>query len=154
MEEVAELREVCWLEIQGSLELHKFLSNKSYSAYLVFKLKERNNLTMKMKAGVTIVSNPAGSEHDEDTHRSYVYIGRVDGEGDSFPQPHAGGTEWMEIRLGEFFSDIRDHGKWVKAILLEDADLGWKSGLIVKGISFRLNYNFNGDQAQPAPIVT
>ncbi|GFY82593.1 phloem protein 2-B10 [Actinidia rufa] len=75
--EVANLRDVCWLDIRGKLET-RFLSPKTaYISYLVFKVAEQEYglENLPAKAWVRVVGERAGDEDwDEDETTISVYL--------------------------------------------------------------------------------
>ncbi|KAH6759779.1 hypothetical protein C2S51_016728 [Perilla frutescens var. frutescens] len=150
-EEVAELMKVSWLEIIGTVELKKLLVNTNYSAYLVFKLKEKRDwLHLALTARVRITCDGKSPEALEECH---VFIdpektpprqraGRLprlrQGEGEG-EREREGDEGWMEMKLGDFFTTLGDDGRCIEVALLELKDLHWKYGLVVKGIELRWN---------------
>lgn len=130
-----ELLNVCWLHIIVRVDLKELLLKTSYSAYLVFKLRENSYGMTKAIARVKYVNGVRNPDGDDQS----VFIGRtkMPGERGRFPQPRGGG--WMEIKLGEFYNNLGDDG-FVEIGLLETVELYWKSGLIVKGIEVVPNY--------------
>ncbi|KAL7158049.1 hypothetical protein ABFS83_02G117100 [Erythranthe nasuta] len=138
-EEVAELLDVCWLNIVGKVELKKLLLKTSYSAYLVFKLKEPSYGLTKATARVRFAGG-AGNHPDGEVCSVFISKKKRPGERGIFPQPR--GKRWMEIKLGEFFNDLGDCGLGhiVEASLFEIQEPNWKSGLLVRGIELLPNY--------------
>ena len=140
--EVANLRDVCWLDIRGNIETN-FLSPKTaYVAYLVFKVAERQYglENIPAKAWAIVVGERADDgDWDEDETTSRVYLKFLQRRAQAaqngvLPQGREDG--WMEVELGEFFNDGGENGE-VRMQLTETERLNWKSGLIVEGIELR-----------------
>ncbi|KAM0878890.1 hypothetical protein ACQ4PT_034594 [Festuca glaucescens] len=163
--EVAELVDVCWLEITGKLQLSLFSPRTMYAAYLVFLIAddsyglECNIGMLPPKAMVTVVvsgnTKPTLTEHtlclqhmqgEEETamHRrrqEYVrpwknYGRKVTREADmDIRCPRRRGDGWKEVELGEF-TVAGDEGV-VEVSFKEVECQRWKRGLIVQGIEIR-----------------
>ncbi|XP_057459285.1 F-box protein PP2-B10-like isoform X2 [Actinidia eriantha] len=142
--EVANLRDVCWLDIRGKLET-RFLSPKTaYVAYLVFKVAEQEYglENLPAKAWVRVAGERAGDEDwDEDETTSSVYLKfrprrRASRAAQNGVLPQGREDGWMEVELGEFFNDGGENGE-VRMRLMETKRLNSKSGLIVEGIELR-----------------
>ncbi|GFY82591.1 phloem protein 2-B10 [Actinidia rufa] len=142
--EVANLRDVCWLDIRGKLET-RFLSPKTaYISYLVFKVAEQEYglENLPAKAWVRVVGERAGDEDwDEDETTISVYLKfrrrrRVSRAAHNGVLPRGREDGWMEVELGEFFNDGGENGE-VRMRLMETERLNSKSGLIVEGIELR-----------------
>lgn len=133
--EVAELLNVCWLDIRGKIDASRLARKTSYSAYLVFKLKDNHRGLEKAIASVRLVKEKAEGTDDE----GYTIFLETKGhEGKRGIFPHRRSDGWMEIMLGEFFNDLGDDGE-VEMRLMETNNNNWKSGLIVMGIDIRPN---------------
>ncbi|KAL2511679.1 F-box protein PP2-B11 [Abeliophyllum distichum] len=101
--EVAELVDVCWLDIKGIIDIKKLLIKTNYVVFLVFKLKEDSYGLKKANSSVRFLNGKTEGE-------STVFIDKkkVPGERGRFPQPRTHG--WMEIKLGEFFNNLGEDG--------------------------------------------
>lgn len=135
--EVAELLNVCWLEIKKTIDVRNLPVKTSHSAFLVFKLQEDQSSQLeKATASVRFVNDIS----DENSNEGYtVFIDKKrssDGEKGRFPHLRSDG--WSEIKLGEFFNNLGYDGE-VEMRLIETGDNMPKSGLIVRGIDIRPN---------------
>ncbi|KAK7277972.1 hypothetical protein RJT34_22993 [Clitoria ternatea] len=133
--EVAELRTVSWLEIQGKIRTGSLTPNTSYAVHLIMKTSHRE---YGLDSGPCEVSVSVGNkvqsgraylcQRDEDKHEKENLVHK----GIQVPWKREDG--WMELELGEFFSGEAD--EQVKMSLME---VGYqlKGGLIVEGIEIR-----------------
>ncbi|KAJ8566057.1 hypothetical protein K7X08_030534 [Anisodus acutangulus] len=133
--EVAELRNVCWLDIRGKIDTRRLTQKTSYSAYLVFKLTDNHRELEKAIASVRFVKEKAEGT-DEEGYTVFLSKAREEGENGRFPHLRSDG--WMEIKLGEFFNNFGEDGE-VEMRLMETKNPNWKCGIIVKGIDIRPN---------------
>ncbi|OAY23416.1 putative F-box protein PP2-B12 [Manihot esculenta] len=131
-EEVAELIDVCWLEIHGKIETQMLSPATMYTAYLVFKLAREAYGWHAPPAEVSV--GLAGSESTKsrvclDTGRGrrlHLPIG--------YPKEREDG--WLEVKLGEFFNKEGEDGE-LEMSFLEVKGGHWKRGLVVQGIEIR-----------------
>lgn len=131
-EEVAELIDVCWLEIHGKIETQMLSPATMYTAYLVFKLAREAYGWHAPPAEVSV--GLAGSESTKsrvclDTGRGrrlHLPIG--------YPKEREDG--WLEVKLGEFFNKEGEDGE-LEMSFLEVKGGNWKRGLVVQGIEIR-----------------
>ncbi|CAA3012818.1 Hypothetical predicted protein [Olea europaea subsp. europaea] len=132
--EVAELRNVCWLDIMGTIDVKNLLKNTDYGAYLVFKLKDGWSKELEqVKSSVRFVKDKDDGIEDEGVT---VFLDDKK-EVDTYEQvPHLRKDGWKEIKLGDFFNEGGDEGN-VEMRLFETKKLHWKFGLLVKGIEVR-----------------
>ncbi|XP_059439537.1 putative F-box protein PP2-B12 [Corylus avellana] len=160
--EVAELVNVCWLEIRGKINACMLSPGTLYTAYLVFKVTTGSfgfeNQPVEVAVGV------GGSEGHKRTRSVFLDMERgrrqryqivpAARRGGPFhrhrclPQsieeadigecPKERGDGWLEIELGEFFNggDDDDDGE-VEMSVLEVKGGNWKGGLIVQGFEIR-----------------
>ncbi|KAK6161779.1 hypothetical protein DH2020_005160 [Rehmannia glutinosa] len=135
---VAKLKSVCWLDIRGKIKTHMLSSSTTYGAYLVFKLAERSYGLESVNAVVRFVNDEADSDAEE--RAAILHLQRSNARHGSRQQtgqlPVRRNDGWMEIEMGNFYSDKGDDGE-AEARLIEIKRLGGKSGLIVQGIEFR-----------------
>ncbi|KAF9611186.1 hypothetical protein IFM89_027500 [Coptis chinensis] len=147
--EVAGLRSVCWLHIQGKIDTQMLSPNTNYAAYLVFKVTDESygldNPTTEGSVQFVLGGGNASGYRtvhlDYDSNRAphrrhrrssvTQYVGQL---------PNARGDGWMEIELGEFYNDRGEDGE-VKMTLEEVKNGDWKSGLIVEGMELRPKEN-------------
>ncbi|KAJ4802419.1 F-box protein [Rhynchospora pubera] len=149
---VAELIEVCWLEITGKIDSRALSAKTRYGAYLVYKLTETACGLgcpigkIKQQASVSIGRQISKSTVCLQTFHER-YIGkrfrkwRVPHETVEFSNGGAGtpkerGDGWKEVELGTFYNENGEDGV-VEMSLREINGLYWKSGLIVQGIEIR-----------------
>ncbi|XP_028770093.1 F-box protein At2g02240-like [Neltuma alba] len=94
-QEVAELLDVCWLEIRGRINTRMLSPSTLYTAYLVFKLtanaKGFKNKPVEVSVGI------AGN--DNDAQRQIVFLDPQEAQGENlngqYPNERADG--WLEI---------------------------------------------------------
>ncbi|WMV56795.1 hypothetical protein MTR67_050180 [Solanum verrucosum] len=129
--EVAKLKKVSWLEIQGKIDSRRLSKRTKYVAYLVFKLEDKFYGLETVNAVVRFVDSV--SKKDAEKQASVVHFaGR--GPRETLPFKRADG--WMELKMGDFFNDAGEDG-YVDARLMETKKLNEKKGLIVQGVEFR-----------------
>ncbi|EYU36716.1 hypothetical protein ABFS82_14G292900 [Erythranthe guttata] len=134
--EVAVLESVCWMDIWKNVNLRSLPLKTSYSAYLVFKLKDDAVNLERVFASVRYVKEI--SEGCIDQGYTVLIDTKSCDEGAKGRYPHVRRDGWSEIQLGEFFNNLGDDGE-VELRLFEKDDLKWKSGLIIRGIDIRPN---------------
>ncbi|KAH7669776.1 Phloem protein 2-like protein [Dioscorea alata] len=132
-EEVAELLNVCWLEIRGKLNTRQLSQHTRYAVYLVFNLSKASyglghppqetsvKLGAHVSSHITRLKTPLKTEYSAYGY-DYEVVSREDG--------------WMEIELGEFDTECGDDGE-VEMKLMEIKGGHWKRCLIVQGIEIR-----------------
>jgi len=161
--EVAELVDVCWLEICGKISTQMLSPDTTYAAYLVFKwtatvngfkyqpAESRVGLVGSEGESRTFYLDPNGSQSDRmcslprrrrrmgllSRSLSDAYRPRVAmarENNDQFPKERGDG--WLEMELGEYINKSGEAGKL--EICLQEVEGGnWKSGLILQGIEIR-----------------
>nr|XP_043636114.1 protein PHLOEM PROTEIN 2-LIKE A1-like [Erigeron canadensis] len=116
MVEVAELRDVCWLQLVGKFEMGRLTPGIKYEVVFVVMIKAYNygwyqpiNIKLTLPDGST-------QKHTEDFNK----------------KPR---SKWFEIRVGEFIVDAKKGG-CVEFTMYEHGG-HWKRGLVVKGVSIR-----------------
>ncbi|EEF49920.1 F-box protein PP2-B15 [Ricinus communis] len=149
--EVAILRTVCWLEIQGKIKTQMLSPNTQYGAYLILKISDRAYGLDLIPCEVSIeVDNLLSSstaylrhgqyskkqqmEHLFFANRTHMLKSRVV-EGDA-RVPSGREDGWLEIELGEFFVN-GESDEEVKMSLKEVKGQHLKGGLIIEGIEVR-----------------
>ncbi|KAL6635326.1 hypothetical protein ACP70R_027997 [Stipagrostis hirtigluma subsp. patula] len=163
--EVAELVDVCWLEITGKLQLSLLTPRTTYAAYLVFAVADDSyGLECSLgipppKATVTVVSGAtkptARTEHAICLHhmqgeeevavhrRKQVFMRLRKDYGRKLTReadpdircPRRRADGWAEVEMGEF-AVAGEEGTVV--VSLKELDCRrWKRGLIVQGIEIR-----------------
>ncbi|NP_001296645.1 F-box protein PP2 [Cicer arietinum] len=133
--EVAELLNVCWLEIRGKINAVALSPNTQYTAYLVFNMIGDwgfQNLPVEVTIDgarsysssklVCLDPNVEGRPHN-----------RVIG----LQRPSVRSDGWLEIEMGEFFSSGLEDDE-VRMSVVEIKGQNWKRGLFVEGIEVRL----------------
>ncbi|KAL3620055.1 hypothetical protein CASFOL_034967 [Castilleja foliolosa] len=123
--EVAKLRSIGWIHIQGKIRTRMLSKKTTYAAYLVFWLERMDGL----RSSNTVVrfvndksENDMLNEHFESRETGKIARSRRDG--------------WMEIEMGKFYCESGDDGE-VEVWLVEVNNPYSKSGLVVEGIEFR-----------------
>ncbi|XP_077227628.1 putative F-box protein PP2-B12 [Tasmannia lanceolata] len=137
--EVAELLDVCWLEIKGKIDARMLSRKTNYVAYAVLKFQPHTygfdrwpaSLSVKLggeESGHTVILKPNTNRlSSTQTESSGGYGAEV---------LRARNDGWMEIEMGEFFNDEGDEGE-VEMSLMHLQGGQWKKGLIVEGIEIR-----------------
>nr|XP_043633055.1 uncharacterized protein LOC122604230 [Erigeron canadensis] len=141
--EVAELIEVCWLEVQGTISTSILSTDTRYAAYLVYKLTpdhpfEYYPVEVFIKLGgvesqtKTVYLDPKVRQRPILDHFS-VRIQSNAGPPLNDPKPRQ--DEWLEIELGEFFNqeEVRELKMTMKVV----DEISWKHGIIIQGIDIR-----------------
>ncbi|KAG8369683.1 hypothetical protein BUALT_Bualt14G0039300 [Buddleja alternifolia] len=123
--EVATLRSIGWIHIQGKIKTQLLSKNTTYAAYLVFWLGQMDGL----KSSNTVIRFI--NDHAKDSTNNEHYESRATGK-----IAHKRGDGWMEIEMGKFYNGCGDDGE-VEAWLIEVNSPHVKSGLVVEGIEFR-----------------
>ncbi|XP_039116783.1 F-box protein At2g02240-like [Dioscorea cayenensis subsp. rotundata] len=160
-EEVAELLDVCWLEIRGSLDTRQLSQLTKYAAYLVFNLTEASRgldhpsqetsvkLGAHVSSHITRLMTPLETEYsaygydwmenelsDHSDNDDYEDLVAQVIELQSTTEVVSREDGWMEIELGEFDTECGDDGE-VEMNFMEIKGGHWKRGLIVQGIEIR-----------------
>ncbi|BAT88125.1 hypothetical protein VIGAN_05156800 [Vigna angularis var. angularis] len=153
--EVAELRTVSWLEIEGKMRTQNLTGNTTYAAYLIMNVCDE-------AFGVEFVPSKVSVSVGKQVQRGRAYLGCKDekkctmeslfygnrrevmgkaafgeeGEVISIPLKREDG--WMEIELGEFFIDEAE-AEADEEITMNLREDGYqlKGGLIIEGIEVR-----------------
>ncbi|KAG6536227.1 putative F-box protein PP2-B12 [Zingiber officinale] len=133
--EVAELVNVCWLEIHGHIQSKMLTPRTTYAAYLIFKLADWSrglnhptqeaSVTLGLRSSATAV--PLQPRSDDVRGRfNRIRFGLLPARDDG----------WMEVAMGEFYNEEGEDGEVVMSFM--DIKGGhWKRGLIVQGIEIR-----------------
>ncbi|EOA26085.1 hypothetical protein CARUB_v10019504mg [Capsella rubella] len=134
-EEVAELLNVCWFEVRGGMSTKYLSPGTRYSAYIVFKTKDRCPNLGDVPAEATV-----GLVGQESSQRFIYFVGpsdrrRRDRERRDVTKPNMRKDGWMEAELGEFFNESSCDE--IATSVLETKSPYWKRGLIIQGIEFR-----------------
>ncbi|PHT33022.1 TMV resistance protein N [Capsicum baccatum] len=129
--EVAKLKCVYWLDIQGKIETRILSKRTKYVAYLVFKLEDKFHGLETVNAVVRFVDSMSVKEAEK--RASVVHFS---GRGPRATLPFRRGDGWMELKMGDFYNDAGEDGD-VDARLMETRRLDEKAGLIVQGVEFR-----------------
>lgn len=112
--EVAELIEVCWLQVDGKYETKKLIGGTRYAVDFVVELKDN----LVMNGPVTLkLTRPDGSvqEHKEDLNKKPT-------------------NQWIGLRVGEFNNGLKcGCDQNVKFSLNGNDGTTWKKGLVVVG---------------------
>ncbi|XP_052170322.1 putative F-box protein PP2-B12 isoform X3 [Diospyros lotus] len=154
--EVAELVEVCWLEIRGKISTRILSPNTTYAAFLVFKSTAGTHGFEYLPAEVAM--GISGCEH-----KTTAYLDPVSGQGhqnqivpmgigpfrrhtlrrhvaqhregdNQYPKVREDG--WLEVELGEYFNEGGEERE-LEMSVMEVRGGNWKSGLIIQGIDIR-----------------
>jgi hypothetical protein len=134
--EVAQLLDVCWLDIRGRIETNILSPNARYGAYLVYTLVDEGEEPDYDYTGLDHpVKVSIRFENENEGNATNVYLLPDTPEEYDGRHPHMREDMWMEIEIGEFFTD-QVHGM-VEMCLMEIENGNWKSGLVVHGIELR-----------------
>ncbi|CAK9165161.1 unnamed protein product [Ilex paraguariensis] len=129
--EVAELIDVCWLEIRGKINTSMLFPNTNYAAYLVFKSPAGAYGFEYQPAEVSVGINEGGGETQT------VYLNPDGGQMLRYEIiPRLRGDGWMEIELGQYVNKGGQDGE-LEMSLMEVKGGHWKSGLIIQGLEIR-----------------
>ncbi|XP_071928012.1 F-box protein PP2-B10-like [Coffea arabica] len=155
--EVAELLDVCWLEIQGKIKTCLLSPDTTYASYLVFIWNDAFGFDYEPAEGEVGMSGQEGQKKtvhlDPETHtqqsmprRQRWRFGHCQTAtmrwqevrpGDRDAQtPKQRSDGWMEVELGEIFIKGGEDVDMEMA-LTEVKGGNWKRGLIVQGIEVR-----------------
>ncbi|KAJ8753025.1 hypothetical protein K2173_008812 [Erythroxylum novogranatense] len=156
--EVAELIQVCWLEIRGKISASLLSPATFYSAYLVFTSATGtygfDYRPLEVSMGPAGAESPTPSVYldaGKGRRQRYQTGRRRIGLGsrmfmsvmqmqapmpvvESDPRERKDG--WFEIELGEFFNKEGEEGE-IEMSVLEIKGGNWKGGIIVQGIEIR-----------------
>ncbi|XP_042481596.1 F-box protein PP2-B15-like [Macadamia integrifolia] len=151
--EVAELRTIWWLEIQGKIAASMLSPKTTYAAYLIVKFADRAYGLDTLPSETSIQTSSYqwrgtaylrfGDEQKRSLEQLYfsnriqVLRSRVGKEEEHVPRERSDG--WMEVELGEFFNSGVEGD--VKMGLKEVKGHHLKGGLIVQGIEIRPKFS-------------
>ncbi|KAG6475607.1 F-box protein PP2-B10-like [Zingiber officinale] len=139
--EVAELLDVCWLEIHGHFNSKMLSSKTKYAAHLIFKLSDsavgldyppqEASVKLGTQSSTNLVCLQPNKNQDTDEEDT-------DEEATGHVVPQSRGDGWMEIELGELYNNGEEgEDNEVDISLLEVKGGHWKDGLIIEGIEIR-----------------
>ncbi|OIV90758.1 hypothetical protein TanjilG_15491 [Lupinus angustifolius] len=133
--EVAELVDVCWLEIRGVINTNSLSPNTHYAAYFVFKMIDPEGF---LRYPVELAVDISGSQS---TPKKVCLDPNIDGRHVSsslqgLQRPNVRSDGWLEIEMGEFFNSGLEDDE-VQMSVLETKGGNWKNGLVVEGIEVR-----------------
>ena len=128
--EVAQLMQVCWLDLGGEIRSTMLSPKTCYAAYFIFQLQENSGgfQSPVQEASISI------GVHVSET-RVILKPGRRRTTDPTTQIPRARDDGWMEIEMGEFLND--DYEESVRFRFRQVTEMNWKWGLIVQGIEFR-----------------
>ncbi|CAL4967590.1 unnamed protein product [Urochloa decumbens] len=132
--EAAELLSVSWLEIRGKINSEMLSLNKTYAAYIVFKLTDESY----GRQDFSVLEASVGIGECKSTRKVCLHgDGDEDDEDDGLPfHPQKRADGWMEAEMGEFYNKEGNDGE-VCISLSETTEMHHKKGLIVYGIEIR-----------------
>ncbi|XP_074585642.1 putative F-box protein PP2-B12 [Curcuma longa] len=164
--EVAELVNVCWLEIRGHVQCKLLTPKTTYAAYLIFKLADWSrgldyppqeaSVTLGLRSSTTLIrlqprsdavrarriGIPFGLLRPVEAPAAHALNNGEEAEevGESDPPPPpaplARDNGWLEVAIGEFYNEEGEDGEVVISFT-EIKGGHWKKGLIVQGIEIR-----------------
>ncbi|KAJ8572841.1 hypothetical protein K7X08_009352 [Anisodus acutangulus] len=153
--EVAELKMICRLEIQGKMKTGELSPNTTYGAYLLMKISDGSFGLDSIPAEISIkvgnqesVSSTAYLRHPRSKKKeqleSLFYRNRMEmlktrvNKGDErMPREREDG--WLEIQLGDFFNGGNGDEE-ITMRLMEVKGYHVKGGLVIEGIELRPKY--------------
>ncbi|KAK9156311.1 hypothetical protein Sjap_003798 [Stephania japonica] len=115
--EVAELVDVCWLEVKGEFDASLLMNGLTYE--VVFTVKVKSDGYGFKECPVTLKLE----ERDQMSERKEIL--------DKKPK-----DQWIELNVGTFRNCGSETGK-LKFSLYETASNHWKKGLVIKGVTIR-----------------
>ncbi|MED6161766.1 hypothetical protein PIB30_063841 [Stylosanthes scabra] len=130
--EAAELRTICWLEMNGSISTGMLSPKTLYSAYLKVKIADRAYGLDSLPSQVLVEVGHYKSHGSVYIRPSHSHS-RRNGESAASSGPEK--EEWLEIELGSFYTGLDK--EVVKMGLKEVKGVHLKGGLIVDGIEIR-----------------
>ncbi|PIM98527.1 hypothetical protein CDL12_28993 [Handroanthus impetiginosus] len=141
--EVAELLNVCLLEIWGNINTIVLSSCTNYAAYLVFTC---STITYGFKFhpanGSVSISGHEREKRSfylvpkEEQRQMYQIGGQLEDEawkGTQYPTRRDDG--WMEVELGEYFVKGGEDGDLDVSLVMFSGN--WKRGIVIQGIEIR-----------------
>ncbi|KMZ71929.1 F-box protein PP2-B1 [Zostera marina] len=151
---VAELVNVCWFSVSGTVRSGDLQANTNYTAYLIYKFspgsygfrKDHHETRVKI-AGEVICDEilyllQPTPPPPTTTTTSMLTIGNLNWRQESFSRleevkyfPKERDDDWMEIELGEFLNGEEEEE--IKIHLRETESGCWKRGIIIEGIEFK-----------------
>ena len=135
--EVANLVDVCWLEIRGVLNARILSPDTQYAAYFVFKMLDAHGFKNRIVELSVDFDGDHGSTKNVCLHpieEGSSNERRVAG----LQRPSVRSDGWLEIEMGEL-SNIGLENE-VQMSVMEVKGGNWKSGLCVEGIEVRPKY--------------
>ncbi|XP_042520925.1 lectin-like [Macadamia integrifolia] len=115
--DIAELKNVCWLEVRGKFDTSNLSPGVMYEVAFVVMLKEASN---GWNAPLNLeLALPDGKKQEHKENLQYKPKG-----------------QWMELVIGEFWTCQNMDGD-IQFSLLEIKGGQWKNGFIIKGVIIR-----------------
>ncbi|KAL5061605.1 hypothetical protein RYX36_023342 [Vicia faba] len=131
--EVAELLDVCWFDIHGTINTIALSPNTEYAAYVVFKMVDPHGFQNRPIELSVFVEG--GHSSTKNVCLDPVVVGRPHNRVVGLQCPYMRSDGWLEIEMGEFFnSGIENEEVHMKVL---ETGGNWKRGLIVEGIEVR-----------------
>lgn len=128
---MAELLDVCWLEVNGEIDTSLLSTDTWYATYLVYKLTpdtygfeyDHAKVSMRLHENQT-VSQPKRVLLSASQRQTLPDVPKHRQDG------------WLEIELGDFYNKEGQEGNLGMKVMGENGT-SWKSGLIIQGIEIR-----------------
>ncbi|MQL91853.1 hypothetical protein Taro_024469, partial [Colocasia esculenta] len=137
--QVAEMINVCWLDIQGNLMIQDLSIATLYTVSLIYKLNSENKgLEGPIRSSVT---------HGRRSSQRRVCMQRQSNWSNEEPRGRPDG--WMELKLGEFTVQSGEN-ETVYFGVKETERLNWKGGLVIEGIEVRPLWRVPSDDSSSA----
>ncbi|KAL3654582.1 hypothetical protein CASFOL_001567 [Castilleja foliolosa] len=115
--EIAELVNVCWLELHGKFEISNLSPETTYEVAFILKLKDpAYGWQVPVNLRLTL---PDGTKQERKVNL--------------MEKPR---DKWIEVSAGDFKSSSENAGK-IEISLFEYEGGKWKKGLLIKGVSIR-----------------
>ncbi|MED6126349.1 hypothetical protein PIB30_077588 [Stylosanthes scabra] len=138
--EVAELRTVSWLEIEGKIRSKDLTENTLYGSYLIMRVSHRGYGLDSVPCEVTVtIGNRVVKSGKAYLWQKDEKKGIKENSLNGVPVPYRREDDdngWMELEIGEFFNSDGGDDEEIKMKVME---IGYhlKGGLIVEGIEVR-----------------
>ncbi|KAJ0237999.1 F-box domain-containing protein [Hirschfeldia incana] len=133
-EEVAELRNVCAFEMGGSMYTRVLSPRTHYSAYFVYKIRNRRHglRDLPIQVGVGFKG--------QDMPKKFICFDVSNDKIKQWPRKELMKSEkredgWIEAEIGDFFNE--EDCDEIQVSIVDITSGNWKCGVIIQGIEFR-----------------
>ncbi|KAF8117021.1 hypothetical protein N665_0012s0036 [Sinapis alba] len=133
-EEVAELRNVCAFEMGGSMNTQVLSPGTHYSAYFVYKIRNRRHglRDLPIQVGVGFKG--------QEMPKKFICFDVSNDRVKQWPRKELMSSErredgWIEAEIGDFFNE--EGCDEIEVSIVDITSGNWKCGVIIEGIEFR-----------------